>query len=80
MSGLLPHVIRHAISSTSVYTTSQSFGVVTLALLIVLLLEREALRVARFQPARLIGLSAVSAPLLVAVVLTIVARLALLIH
>lgn len=80
MSGVLPHVIQHAVSSKSVSLSSQSFGVVTLTLLVVLLLEREALRVGRFQPARLIALSAVSVPLLLALALTIAARLALLIH
>jgi len=80
VSGLLPHVIEHAISSKSVPFSSQSFGVVTLILLVVLLLEREVLQVSRFQPARRIALSAVSVPLLEALALTIAARLALLIH
>jgi hypothetical protein len=84
VSGLLPHVIQHAVSSKSVYLSSQSFGLVTLTLLVVLLLdlllEREALRVGRFQPARRIALSAFSVPLLMAFALTIAARIALLIH
>lgn len=79
MTALLPHVISHAVKGKTVFAASQSFGVVTLTLLVVLLVEREALRVARAQPARVVGLSIVCAPLLIAVMLTIVARLALLI-
>jgi hypothetical protein len=80
VSGLLPHVIRDAVTSKSVFGASQSFGLVTLTLLIVVLLEREALRALRVSRARLIGLSVASVPLLVAVALTIAARLDLVIH
>ncbi len=80
MSGLLPRVIRHAVISRSVFGASESFGVVALTLLVVLLIERELLQVARTDGTRRTGLSIFSLPLFVAVALTIAARLALLIH
>lgn len=43
MSGLLPDVIRHAVQSRSIYGASQSFGLVALILLIVLLIEWQIL-------------------------------------
>jgi hypothetical protein len=80
VSGLLPHLVRHAVSSRSVSVTSQSFGVVVFILLVALMVEREALRIAWARPARQVVLSVVSAPLLVVVALIVVARLALLVH
>jgi len=71
VSGLLPEVIRHAIGSRSLYGASESFGVVTLVLLVLVLLEREALRVAAARPQRLAALSAVAAPLFVAGLVTL---------
>jgi hypothetical protein len=79
VSGLLPHVIRHAVTGKSVLLASQSFGVVALVLVVFLLLEREAVRVTRVGRARLIPLF-FSVPLLVAVALTIAARVDLLIQ
>lgn len=79
MTALLPHVISHAVTAKTVFGASQSFAVVTLTLLVVLLIEREALRAVRVQSARVVALSIVCAPLLIAVTLTIVARLVLLI-
>jgi hypothetical protein len=76
VSGLLPEVIRHAIGSRSLYGASESFGVVTLVLLVLVLLEREALRVAAARPPRLAALSAIAAPLFVAAMLTIALRIA----
>ena len=76
MSGLLPTLVQHEVASKTVFSASQSFGVVTLVLLVVLLLEREVLRIARAHPARLKALSIAAAPLLIAVALTIWARLA----
>ena len=80
MSGLLPRVIQHAVTSKSVLLASESFGMVALILVLVLLIEREVLRVARTDRARRTGLSVFSVPLLVAVALTITARLAHFIH
>jgi len=80
MTGLLPDRIRDAIANTSVFAASKSFGVVALSLLVMLLLERETLRMAGFQRGRLLALTVVSAPLLIAVALTIVARFAIVIH
>jgi hypothetical protein len=80
MSGLLPHVVQHADSARSVLSASQSFGVVTLVLLVVLLIEREALRMAGAHPARVKALTVACVPLLVAVALTLVARVALIIQ
>jgi hypothetical protein len=79
VSGLLPHVIRHTVTSKSVFVASESFGVVALTLLVVLLLERETLRIARAAPTRRMDLLVFSVPLLIAVALTIAARVARLI-
>lgn len=59
---------------------SQSFGVVALVILIVLQFEGQAIRVARPSSERLKVLSAFWAPLLVVTALTILARLALIVH
>ena len=74
MSGLLPDVIREAIQSRTLYAASESFGVVPLVLLIVLLLEAEALRVMHRGRAHTAALEAIAIPLLVAVGLTVVLR------
>ena len=74
MNGLLPEVVRDAVTSRSVYSASESFGVVAFVLLVVLLLEVEALRVLRTAPARASALTGMVVPLLVAVMLTIVLR------
>ncbi len=76
MSGLLPHGIEQAVRARSVGGASQSFGAVVVALLMLLLIEWEAVRVARSTSAHWALLTAVSAPLVVVVLLTIVARLA----
>jgi hypothetical protein len=65
--------------SKSVFQASESFGVVALILLVVHL-QREALRVVRTDQAHRIGLSGLLLPPLVAVALTIAARLARLIR
>ena len=80
VSGLLPRVIERAVTSKSVLVASQSFGVVALTLVVVFIVEHEVLRVARTDRARRTGLSVFAVPLLVAVALTIAARLALFIH
>lgn len=75
MSGLLPHVAWHAVASKTVLSASQSFALVALVVLVVFLLEREALRVAGSRSKWLVGFSIASLPLLAAVALTVLARL-----
>jgi hypothetical protein len=80
VNGLLPHVVRHAVEHKSVFAASQSFGVVALALLVALMIEREVMRVGRFRRASQLAFSICSASLLATVALTIVARLATFAH
>jgi hypothetical protein len=80
VSGLLPASSGKLVISKSVFQASESFGVVALILLVVLHLQREALRVVRTDQAHRIGLSGLLLPPLVAVALTIAARLARLIR
>ncbi len=79
MTALLPEVVREAIEGQSLQSASESFGLVTLVLLVALLLEYEVLRTARPARARMITLSAVIGPLSVVVFITIVARIAALV-
>ena len=79
MTALLPEVVREAIEGQSLQSASESFGLVTLVLLVALLLEYEVLRTARPARARMITLSAVIGPLSVVVLITIVARIAALV-
>lgn len=74
MTGLLPDVVHDAIQSKTIYAASESFGVVALVLLVVLLLELEALRMTRRSHGHTVALQAMAAPLLVAVLLTIFLR------
>lgn len=74
MNSLLPEVVRDEIVGRSLYSASESFGVVALILLVALLLELEALRVLRTAPARATIVSALAIPLLLAVMLTIILR------
>lgn len=75
MTALLPDVIRDAVHSRSIYAASESFGVVALALLLMLLLELEVLRAARRGHERAMVVQAITVPLLVAVGLTIALRI-----
>jgi cell division protein FtsW (lipid II flippase) len=74
VTGLLPDVVREAIHDRSIYSASESFGVVGLVLLVALLLELEALRVMHRSREHTVVLQAVALPLLVSVVLTIALR------
>ena len=74
MTSLLPEVVRDAIERQSVYSASESFGLVAFILLVVLLLEQEVLRVIRLAPVRVTVLTALVVPLLIAVMATIVLR------
>ena len=76
MTGLLPEVVHDAIRDTSVYEASESYGLVALVLLVVLLVELEALRVTRRAHRHSMVLQALVVPLLVAVGLTIYLRVA----
>jgi uncharacterized membrane protein YkgB len=78
MTSLLPEDIRDAVTAVDTYAASESFGVVTLVVLLVLLVEREALALARPGMPRLSSLSAFAFPLLVTVSVTILVRLILL--
>jgi hypothetical protein len=75
VTGLLPHAVREAVERKSLFAASTSFGVVALIVLVALLLEWQGLEI-RSDPRRVAGFSAIVLPLLVAVVLTIAARLA----
>ena len=74
MNSLLPEVVRDEIVGRSLYSASESYGLVALVLLVALLLELEALRVLRTAPARATIVSALAIPLLLAVMLTIILR------
>jgi hypothetical protein len=74
VTGLLPQVVRDAIENQSLLSASETYGVVALVLLLVLLVELEALRVMRSSPGRVAVLSALTWPLLLAVLLTIALR------
>lgn len=76
MTGLLPDVVHDAIQRETLYQASESFGVVALVLLVVLLVELEALRVTRRSHRHSVALQAIVMPLLVAVGLTMYLRVA----
>jgi len=74
VTGLLPEVVRAGVEDRSLFEASETFGVVTILLLIVVLIELEAVRAARRSGSDTAVLAAVAAPLLVAVVLTTFVR------
>jgi hypothetical protein len=76
LTGLLPHAIRDAIADRGDHGASQSFGVVTLVVLGIVLIEREVLALVSGSRARLRALFAVAVSLTVAVGLTIGVRVA----
>lgn len=77
MNGLLPDAVREILQGKSVNGASESFGIVTLVLLVVVLLEREALRAARGRST--VALTAVAVPLVLVVLGTLLARVLLVI-
>jgi len=79
-TGLLPHGVQEAVHMRSVSADSQSYAVVAFGLMVVLLVEWEALRLVGRGGARRAGILASCGPLLVVFSLTVAARLALLIH
>lgn len=74
MTSLLPDVVRDAVEGRSLYDASESFGVVGLVLLVVLLLELEALRVTHHSGERATVVSAVVPSVLLAVMLAVILR------
>jgi hypothetical protein len=75
VTGLLPQALRDEIVSRGDFGASESFGVVTLILLIVILVEHEVLRVAAPAKARMAPLFAAAVALSCAVALTIGVRI-----
>jgi hypothetical protein len=79
VTGLLPDAVRHAVDARSRIAAADSFGVVAVVLLLVLLVETEVLRVVRARSERQVALLALVAPLLVAAGLTMIVRVVVLI-
>jgi hypothetical protein len=79
VTGLLPHSLREAVERKSVLAASTSFGLVALFLLIALLIEWDGLGI-RPGWRRALGFGAFVLPLLVAVLLTMIARVARFVH
>jgi hypothetical protein len=75
VSGLLPDAVRDAIARSGELGASESFGVVTLVVLVVVLVEHEVLRVTAPARARMTSLFVSGVVLSCAVLLTIGARL-----
>ena len=75
MTGLWPDSLADAITSRSVFAASESFGIVALVLLLLLLLEWDLLAVSRRSPSRVRAVSAVASSLIVVVLLTTGLRL-----
>jgi len=77
VTGLLPEVVREGVRDQSIWSASQSLGVIAVVSLFVLLIEVQALQLAgRREHARV--LSAVALPLAVVVLLNLASRIALL--
>lgn len=74
MTGLLPSGIQQALERQPLYDLSETYGIVTLVLLVLLLVELEALRVRRTSPGRATVVTALVVPLVLAVMLTITLR------
>ena len=66
MTGLLPHVVRHAIEHRSVYGASTSYGLIALVLLLGRLAEWDASGSVAHRPRRSLLFAAVTAPRAVA--------------
>jgi hypothetical protein len=76
VTGLLPHAVREAVQQKTVFAASTSFGLVAFVLVVILMLELESIVLVRPGLRRASGFGSFLAPLLIAVLLTIVARLA----
>jgi hypothetical protein len=75
VTGFLPHVVRDAISARGDYGASETFGVVALVVLLVLLVEHEVVRTASGARAWLVPLFVAATSLAVAVGLTAAVRI-----
>jgi hypothetical protein len=75
LTGLLPHAIRDAVAARGDYGASESFGVVTLVVLVAVLVEREILRLTHAPPALIATLFVVAATLTFVVAVTIGVRI-----
>jgi hypothetical protein len=75
MTSLLPQAIQHTVEDRGTDAASQSFGVVVLVALLLLLTELHAQQVARASRAQRAILAAISAPLLVVFFAVAAARL-----
>ena len=80
MSALLPDVVRDAIEAKSTYAATESYGVVALVLLIVVMVVRELLRARESEAGTVAALSAAVPPLCIVVLLAVAVRMALLIE
>lgn len=80
MSGLLPHVVSDALHHRSLFAASTSFGLVTLVLVLALLAESDVVGRLRAAPRRHGVAVAITLPLLVTVLATLVARVARFAH
>jgi hypothetical protein len=78
MTSLIPDPIDDAVRALETYSASESFGIVTLVVLVLLLIEREVLAITQSGRLRLQALSAFVFPLLIAAAVTIVMRLVIL--
>jgi hypothetical protein len=76
MSGLVPDVVRNAVDLRSAYENAETFGLVAVVMVLGLLVLAEGLRVAGHDGGRVRAINAVAAPLLLAVLVMIAARLA----
>jgi hypothetical protein len=80
MSGLLSEPLRSTVTAAGTNAASTSFTLAAFIVLVVLLLEHDLLamsRAPRYNPS---GLAALAIPLGVAVTVTLVTRIALLVH
>jgi hypothetical protein len=76
MTSFLPHAVRDAIAARGDFGASETFGVVTLVVLLVLLVEHEVVRTASGSRVWIKPVFVASASLALAVWLTIAVRIA----
>jgi hypothetical protein len=75
LTGLLPDAIRDAIAARGDYGASEAFGVVTLVVLVLVLVEREILRLTQAPRDQMATLYVVAATLTIVVALTVGVRI-----
>ena len=75
MTSLLPRAGQHTVKHRGTYAASQSFGVVVLVVLLLMLTESQAQQLARVSPAQRAILAVLSAPLLIVFFAVAAARL-----